>query len=243
MTARNTITTDQQATKTIENLDCKTDFSKKIKSICLATAQQVSFVGNQTYPRPNHPNPSKRLSHLFTFCGVIISLRCTLETETKVTNDLLKFTSGKTENLLKMSVEDIKNIIKPSGLADKKAQWIFDGLKILVDLEKKFEKINDQDLRKELLKIKGMGNKAVDCYMLLGLERPVFPVDINVLNLTANIFPEIFAGQTPSFNNKKHTELVKKFYETEFPKNAQLYQIMHTYLLLANKHKIESEEL
>ncbi len=97
------------------------------------------------------------------------------------------------------------------------------------------------DARQKLLTLKGMGPKSVDCFLLLGLDMPVFPVDVNVFKLVSRLFPVHVTGSPdtlPNFSNVKHVRSTKLLLEENFRRDTKLYQILHTYLLLAEKYKI-----
>lgn len=240
----NYITSDNQAIERLSLLAGKSDNADILLGIAQKTANSYSFVENQTYPRPGHPKEEKRLSPLFTFASVITSLRCTLEVETRVTDELISQTEGKDSNLLKLGHTALKEILHSAGMADQKSKWIFNGIhKINEDSDYSIEALTNNSpeiTRQELLKLDGVGQKAVDCFMLLGLEKPVFPVDTNVFRIVSRNFPEIFEPNTePKFTNPKQVQKVKDFLEKTFTKDAIDYQVLHTYLLLAEKHKLD----
>ncbi len=203
-----------------------------------------SFTDYQTYPRPSHPKLSKRLSPEFTFVAIITSLRCTLEIEQKVVNNLIDITQGSLEILNSIDIADFNILLKSAGMAKQKSQWIKEGLDKF-SLNQKYSinalrQIPAEEARQRLIDLKGVGPKAADCFLLLGLDVPVFPVDVNVFKLVSKLFPEYITdhvGVVPSFSNSKHVNSVKLLLENSFAHDTKLYQILHTYLLLAEKYK------
>lgn len=158
---------------------------------------------------------------------------------------LISITQGDLKALISIEIDELERILRPAGLAKQKSRWIKDGLdKFFYNQEYNIETLHQiplDEARKKLLVLKGMGPKAVDCFLLLGLERPVFPVDINIFKLVSRLFPERITediGQLPKFSNAKHVRAVKDLLEASFPKDVGLYQVLHTYLLLAEKYKI-----
>lgn len=237
------IETDRQARNVVECATPLRDDAERIRDIALACAATHSFVDHQTYPRSTHPNPDMRLSELFSFAAVITSLRTTLGIEMGVTRALIEATGGSDDALLGISREVLTDIVRPAGLANNKASYIIDGVHALAHDEAYApDTLMSEELevtRKKLLKLKGVGAKAVDCFMLLGLNLPVFPVDINVFKLVSRTNPEILGVDvTPNFGNPNHTQKVKEYLEQAFAPDVELYQTMHTYLLLAEKYKI-----
>lgn len=241
----NVIASDQEARFVLEQAESGDEVASTLLSLALKTSFEYSFVDNQTYPRANHPSAQKRLSPLFTFTAIITSLRCTLEIEQKVTEHLINFTSGEDDNLLNTQINELESILRPSGLALQKSIWITNGLRFLSDASlNNLNTIKNSDIneaRLMMLSMQGIGPKAADCFLLLGLDRAVFPVDVNVFNVVSGLFPKLITGNpsiTPKFSNYKHVSTVKLLLETTFTKNVKLYQILHTYLLLAGKYKI-----
>ncbi len=221
------------------------NISKILLDVALKAAENYSFVSHQTYPRPSHPMERKRLDPLFTFTAVITSLRCTLQTEQRVTDIIIEKTNGDPKVLASMQPNTLQEILRPAGMASQKSRWIYEGLSILSTQQdySVYNLIHNpiEDTREKLLLLNGMGEKAVDCYMLSGLELPVFPVDVNVFRVVSGIFHDQLLDQVDkpmSFSNKKHVRSVKDLLETNFPKNTRLYKVLHTYLLLAGKNKI-----
>lgn len=97
---------------------------KTILSDVILLMEDYSFVNNQTYPRPLHPNLAKRKDAYFTLIAIIISLRTTLENEQKAVGLFLnKFDS--INDVVNSSVEEIKNIISCAGMPIKKSKYDF----------------------------------------------------------------------------------------------------------------------
>lgn len=239
------ILSDRQAREALDLITANIPEADKLLDIAKKTADKYSYVDHQTYPRPGHPKPEKRLSPLFTLASVITSLRCTLEIESQVTDELIVRTKGLDDNLVNISIGELESVLYSAGMATQKSRWIFDNVHILDnDPNYTIDNLKNNDIektRQKLLKLKGIGQKAVDCFMLLGLERPVFPVDVNVFRIVSRNFPNIFEDKTePKFTNPKQVRSVKNFLERAFNEDVTNYQILHTYLLLAEKHKIDS---
>ena len=171
--------------------------------------------------------------------------KVSLETEQRVVKNLINTAQGNPGTLNSMEATELEVILKPAGMAKQKSLWIKEGLNTLnsnpeysIDA---LRQMPTEDARQKLLMLKGVGPKAVDCFLLLGLDRPVFPVDVNVFKLVSKLFPEYITGNLdvqPSFSNPKHVRSTKLLLENSFTQDTKLYQILHTYLLLAEKYKI-----
>lgn len=95
----------------------------------------------------------------------------------------------KAEVLAAASEEDIKSC--KTGF---RAKYIKRACEMVASKELDLESIiemNDDDARKELLKVPGIGPKVADCIMLFGLSRPrSFPVDVWVKRVMEEFYVE-----------------------------------------------------
>ena len=92
------------------------------------------------------------------------------------------------EQLSKASVDDLRNL--GLGFRDKRiyktTQMI---MKKEFDIEKVSEIKNIEDLKKELLKLDGVGEKVADCIALFSLHRfDVFPIDVWVRRVMNDLY-------------------------------------------------------
>lgn len=234
---------DEEAKQKLYKTTPLNDIGLVLLDIAKSTSRYHSFIDNQTYPRPSHPLPDRRLAPEFTFVAIITSLRCTLESERRVVDEIVKKTNGSVMELGELSEDYLRDTLRPAGLANQKSRWIKEGLSTFLSEQdysiNHLQQLADQELRNKILSLKGMGPKATDCFLLLGLERPVFPVDANIFKLIAKIFPQkITKTSSPDFSNRHHVKNTKDLIESSFVKDVKLYQILHTYLLLTEKHGV-----
>ena len=239
------IETDVQAVDILLQTDPCNDICETLLKIARKASERYSFIDHQTYPRPSHPMPEKRLAPEFTLFSVITSLRCTLEVEQKVTKELIDITGGNVEALNSLSIQEIETLLKPSGIAKNKSIWIANGLvKLRTEDDYNVDILSSQPVdmvREKIMKLAGFGPKAADCFILLGLNMPTFPVDTNVFKLIANLYPEAVTGDPsvlPHFSSQRQVASVKKLIQDNIPPDVRLYQVLHTFLLLAEKYKV-----
>ncbi|MFN6992481.1 MAG: endonuclease III domain-containing protein [Fervidobacterium sp.] len=124
------------------------------------------------------------------------------------------------EFLDKISVEELENLIKPSGFYRLKAQRLKDLLKWFKSYEFNFEDITIKEtlkLREELLSIKGLGKESVDSILLYAFEKSIFVVDAYTKRLFARMYNLSFKEYDA------YRELVESFYEKSVP----IYQELH----------------
>lgn len=213
---------------------------KTILSDVISLMEDYSFVNNQTYPRPLHPNPTKRKDAYFTLVAIIISLRTTLENEQKAVGLFLnKFDS--INDVVNSSVEEIKNIISCAGMPIKKANMILNITNYIIDnYSGDINKINNgnvTEIRNKLMSIPGIGDKSADCMLELGFNLPSIVVDTNVFRVISRIF---FKEDNLKFEKKEDIIKIKKFLEENIINDYRFFQIVHTIILLHGKNICKS---
>lgn len=240
------IENDEQAKKVIiENIEMynKSEDAKKLLTIILRLCEKYSFVENQTYPRPSHPLKEKRKDPYYTLIAIILSLRTTLENETKAVKSFMDRYKSIDEVLI-ADKNEMADVVKVAGMPQKKVQTI---IKLSEYIQKYYngniwniKKETIDETRKELLNMPGVGEKSADCMLELGFDMPSMVVDINVFRTTSRIFGEKWA-ETPDFSNKKQIKAVKDRLENSLPQDYLTYQIAHTMILLQGKHICKSK--
>lgn len=240
------IENDEQAKKAIiENIEMynKSEDAKKLLSIILKLCDKYSFVENQTYPRPSHPLEEKRKDPYYTLIAIILSLRTTLENETRAVKAFIdKYKS--IDEVLSADENEMIEIIKVAGMPQKKAQTI---IRLSEYIQKYYngniwniKKETVDRTREELLNMPGVGEKSADCMLELGFDMPSMVVDINVFRTASRIFGEEWA-ENPDFSNKEQIKAVKHRLENSLPRDYLTYQIAHTMILLQGKYICKSK--
>jgi len=128
-----------------------------------------------------YPNPPIPLDHTNTFTllvAVLLSAQCTDDRVNKVSPDLFKIASDP-ERMSNLSVEKINSIVRPCGLAPRKAEAIHGLSKILItkhngQVPKTFD---------ELEELPGVGHKTASVVMSQAFGFPSFPVDTHIHRL------------------------------------------------------------
>ena len=141
--------------------------------------EKVIFVINkleELYPRVpiplNHSDPYTLL------IAVILSAQSTDKGVNKITPILFK--RAKTpEEMVKLSVEEIRNIIKPVGLSPMKSKGIHELSQILID---KYNSKVPKDLY-SLEELPSVGHKTASVVMAQAFGVPSFPVDTHIHRL------------------------------------------------------------
>ena len=219
------------------------EIEKDILSSVTLLMSDYSFVDNQTYPRPNHPNIEKRKDAYFTLIAIILSLRTTLENEQKAV-DMFMRKYHSIDDVVKSNNEELENIISCAGMPSKKASTILKISNYIKDnYAGNINNINNGNIlevREKLLQLPGVGEKSADCMLELAFNLPSIVIDINVFRVITRIYFEEFDTH---FENKKDILKVKKFIEENIIKDYKIYQIVHTIILLHGKYVCKSKPL
>ncbi len=128
-----------------------------------------------------YPNPPIPLDHIDSYTlliAVLLSAQCTDERVNKITPVLFNLASTPDE-MARLSIDQINKIVRPCGLAPKKAQAIHALSKILLEkhrgeVPRTFE---------ELEELPGVGHKTASVVMAQSFGFPSFPVDTHIHRL------------------------------------------------------------
>lgn len=128
------------------------------------------------YPDP--PIPLNHKDDYTLLVSVLLSAQCTDERVNQVTPHLFK-KADNPKDMVKLTVEEIREIIKPCGLSPMKSKAIHGLSQILLDKHKgkvphTFE---------ELEELPGVGHKTASVVMTQAFGQPAFPVDTHIHRL------------------------------------------------------------
>lgn len=127
---------------------------------------------------PNPPIPLQHKDAYTLLIAVLLSAQCTDERVNKITPILFK-KADTPKKMVKLTVDDIREIIKPCGLSPQKSKAIHQ-LSVLL-LEKYNGKVpNQMNLLEEL---PGVGHKTASVVMSQAFGVPAFPVDTHIHRL------------------------------------------------------------
>lgn len=127
---------------------------------------------------PNPPIPLNHTSDYTLLIAVLLSAQCTDERVNKITPLLFK-KADTPKKMVKLSIDEIREIIKPCGLSPAKSKAIFNLSQILID---KFDgKVPDNF--EDLESLPGVGHKTASVVMIQAFGIPAFPVDTHIHRL------------------------------------------------------------
>ena len=144
--------------------------TKKEKATYIINELEILF--------PETPIPLNHSDPYTLLIAVLLSAQCTDERVNKITP--LLFKKGPTPfEMVKLSVEEIKAIIRPCGLSPKKSKAIWDLSAILIAKYK-----GEVPVSFELLEeLPGVGHKTASVVMSQAFGFPAFPVDTHIHRL------------------------------------------------------------
>ena len=127
---------------------------------------------------PTVPIPLDHKDPYTLLIAVLLSAQCTDERVNKIT-PLLFARADNPYDMIKMSVEEIKEIIRPCGLSPMKSKGIYGLSHILID------KHNGQVPQRfeDLEELPAVGHKTASVVMSQAFGVPAFPVDTHIHRL------------------------------------------------------------
>lgn len=138
-----------------------------------AKAKKIAQILNELFPAP--AIPLKHSSPYTLLIAVLLSAQCTDARVNQVTPKL--FASAKTPaEMIKLTPEDIAEIIRPCGLSQRKGQAIWDLSQIL---EERYGGQVPQTFA-ALEELPGVGHKTASVVMAQAFKEPAFPVDTHI---------------------------------------------------------------
>ncbi|MDA0711244.1 MAG: endonuclease III [bacterium] len=139
-------------------------------------AEHIVALLDQFYPDP--VVPLEHQSHYTLLVAVLLSAQCTDVRVNQVTPFL--FARADTpEKMVQLSVEEIRDIIRPCGLSPQKSKAIYGLSRILID--KHAGKV--PHTFEELEALPGVGHKTASVVMVQAFNIPAFPVDTHIHRL------------------------------------------------------------
>ena len=192
--------------------------------------ERVAFVA-ETLERlyPETPVPLDHTDAYTLLIAVLLSAQCTDERVNKITPHL--FERARTpQQMVTLSVEEIREIIKPCGLSPFKSKAIH-GLSVIL-IEKYGSEVPQSF--EELEALPGVGHKTASVVMSQAFGVPAFPVDTHIHRL----------AQRWKLTNGKNVEQTEKDLKRLFPKET--WNKLHLQIIFfgreycpARGHKVE----
>ena len=191
-------------------------------------AVDIANILEQLYPETPIP-----LNHKDTYTlliAVLLSAQCTDERVNKITPILFAKADNPFE-MVKLSVEEIKAIIRPCGLSPRKSKAIHELSKIIIE---KHQGIVPNSFE-YLEELPGVGHKTASVVMAQAFGIPAFPVDTHIHRLAYRW----------KLTNGKNVDQTEKDLKRLYPK--ELWNKLHLQIIFfgreycpARSHKPET---
>lgn len=93
------------------------------------------------------------------------------------------------DSVLNSPISNIENALRIAGLYKRKSEVIVELARVLksLNIDERLAKLSDNEVRKLLLSIKGVGYKTVDVFMLMCRGVNVFPIDTHIRRVLARL--------------------------------------------------------
>jgi endonuclease-3 len=127
---------------------------------------------------PETPIPLDHSDPYTLLIAVLLSAQCTDERVNQITPQLFSKASTP-QDMIKLRVDEIREIIKPCGLSPRKSQAIFDLSHIILNKHNG----NVPQTFEELEALPGVGHKTASVVMSQAFGVPAFPVDTHIHRL------------------------------------------------------------
>mgnify|MGYP005680254515 FL=1 len=127
---------------------------------------------------PKTPIPLDHKDPYTLLIAVLLSAQCTDERVNKITPKLFKI-ADTPNKMIKLSIADIEDIIRPCGLSPMKSKGIYGLSKILID---KYNGEVPQNFE-SLEALPAVGHKTASVVMSQAFGIPAFPVDTHIHRL------------------------------------------------------------
>lgn len=165
---------------------------------------------------PQTPIPLDHWDAYTLLIAVLLSAQCTDERVNKITPILFKRASTP-QAMIQLSVEEIREIIKPCGLSPRKSQAIFDLSHILIDKHNTEVPASFEALEE----LPGVGHKTASVVMSQAFGVPAFPVDTHIHRLLTRW------GLTSGKNVEQTEQDAKKLFPKELWNKLHLQIIFY----------------
>ena len=166
-------------------------------------AKLISRILDEYFPSPAIP-----LQHDDSYTlliAVLLSAQCTDARVNEVTPHLFKKAATPGE-MIKLSITEIQDIIRPCGLSSRKAEAIWNLSKIILEEHQGRVPQNFEDLES----LPGVGHKTASVVMGQAFHEPAFPVDTHIHR----------CAQRWGLSPGKSVEQVERDLKKLFPKKA-----------------------
>ncbi|HRY63658.1 MAG TPA: hypothetical protein P5267_03605, partial [Patescibacteria group bacterium] len=193
--------------------------------------------------------------------GAILTQNTNWQNVNKAMENLKRARVCSLKLILELKIEKLEELIRPSGFYKMKAKYLQGVAKFIVESggvgrlmefnyniyqhhplpppqlrrgKKKTRGNNTDELRREFLKLKGVGPETADSILLYALDMPVFVIDEYTRRLVKA--RGWFQHQSSKLNleptYKLDYEYLRKLFEKNLPRKFEVYQDLHALIVV-----------
>jgi len=134
------------------------------------------------------------------------------------------------KSISQISPKKLESLIKPSGFYKAKAHYLLLLANFIIKHYGSLEKMKNekqQELRKKLLALKGIGLETADSILLYALDKPIFLIDEYTRKLVKKY----------RLSKNLNYQFLQELFEKHLPKDFRLYQDFHALIVIDGKNK------
>ncbi|MEM3791669.1 MAG: endonuclease III domain-containing protein [Candidatus Micrarchaeaceae archaeon] len=168
--------------------------------------------------------------------GAILTQRTNWRNVERAINRLKERGLLSIEKICDANPDDLANEIKGSGFYREKAKRLKEICKYIVENYGSIENMMGKgmnELREELLSLKGIGNETADDILLYALEKPSFVVDAYTFRLIERVFGK----------KAKNYYEAKRLFEESIEKDLEVYKDYHAQIVEHSKRHCRSKPI
>jgi endonuclease-3 related protein len=162
--------------------------------------------------------------------GAILTQRTNWNNVELALSNLKKAKIHSFKDVYKLDIKKLASLIKPSGFYQAKANYLFHLIEFIlknyVNLEE-MRKVNLEELKEQLLKLKGIGPETADSILLYALDKPVFVID----EYTRRLIKKRGLAKNLSY------AFLQRLFEKNLRKDFRLYQDFHALIVIDGKNR------
>lgn len=168
------------------------------------------------YHPQNYDLPKTENQKYEIILGAILTQNTAWTSAEKALLNLKELNALQPDKLLTLDGDILKEAVRPAGFLNQKSIYILNITQFFISLEGRTPQ------RKEILRVKGVGNETADSILLYAYKQPEFVVDA----YTRRIFSHLGLVD----DKISYLEL-KKIFESSLPMDVPLYQEYHALIV------------
>jgi endonuclease-3 related protein len=193
-------------------------------------SEQLNDIYNLLFARfgPQHWWPGETQFEIII--GAILTQNTNWANVEKAITNLKKANVLTSDRLHRLDIKNLADLIRPAGYYNIKAKrlknflnWFADNYNLQLS---RLESVPTDQLRSELLSVKGIGPETADSILLYALNRPVFVIDA----YTARI-----CSRHHLIDEGADYDEIKDLFESHLPADIQLFNEYHALLVRLGK--------